>query len=475
MNIKLKYIFCTILLISALGNSSSFGRKVNLSLDGAAFRYDNDKVLWEFYYSFPDTMLTYKYSNSKYSGELLFNVQIKTVDSVEANETWIVTNQLLKPPTEFKSNLVGVKPFILKPNQYSIFISVKDLNDSLTQAQTSFRLVVNKVPQTKLTMSDIQLARVIESDNETTQKWLPMFHKNSLYVVPNPSMEFYDKEPQLKAYAEVYNARTLSPLGYNIYFNVLDGNMKEVFSSPGKSNSISDGMVEMIELPLDALPTGKYYLQIKIAYPPQKETDSVFSLKKFYYLNSNIPPEATSNFIENEAFELSEFSTMSPERVEIEYEMAKYIARADEIDQWESLTENEAKQRFLFKFWKERDPDPSTPINERLEEYHKAIDYANTFFSYGKMKDGWRTDRGRVLLKYGFPTQKDQVPARDNNKPYETWYYDNVQSGVVFNFVDMLGYNNYRLVHSTCLGETYNPDWFSQYVSGDSNNNNYGK
>jgi GWxTD domain-containing protein len=158
---------------------------------------------------------------------------------------------------------------------------------------------------------------------------------------------------------------------------------------------------------------------------------------------------------------------MSDERVELEFQMCKFIASSDEVDKFNMLSQLEAKQRFLYTFWKSRDPDLKTPINENRIEFLKAIEHANTFFSVGDAQSGWKSDRGRVLLKYGFPSQRDEFPADNINRAYEIWHYDYLQGGVRFYFVDILGYKNFQLVHSTAIGEMVNPNWFNDYVPYD--------
>ena len=108
--------------------------------------------------------------------------------------------------------------------------------------------------------------------------------------------------------------------------------------------------------------------------------------------------------------------------------------------------------------------NPNTIINERLVDFRKAADFADRFFHYGLNINGWKTDPGRILLKYGFPTERNQHTAEGNLRAYEEWFYGEIQGGVYFYFVDMHGYNNYILVNSTALNETYNSDWYNQYV-----------
>jgi GWxTD domain-containing protein len=460
LNFKLYYLVL-FLLLQGIDISAKYP---SFSYDYAIFRYDENNVKIELYYSFPDTLLKYKYTGDKYTGELKFEIEISSAIKKEIQDSWIVAQNADKPITEFSSNLVGQRNFILPYGQYSAKLKIKDENDSSTNASYDFRLITGKFPNDKISMSSIQLAQQIEDDTSRTNNWLESFRKNSYFVIPNPMSEYYSIKPQLFAYLEIYNAKSISSEGYYINYKVLDALNREVFVNPRKKNSNSDGVVDIVELPLEVLPTGVFFLQMTLSYPINEVTDSISEWKKFYYFNPQIKPQAQAQFIESESFEASEFSTMFDERINREFDMASCIATRDEKDQFEMLTTTTAKQRFMFRFWNNRDPKPSTIENERLTEFRKAVDFADRFFYYGLNNNGWKTDRGRILLKYGFPGERIQHTAQGNLRAYEEWFYGEIQGGIHFYFVDMLGYNNYILVHSTALNEYSNPDWYNQYV-----------
>ena len=75
---------------------------------------------------------------------------------------------------------------------------------------------------------------------------------------------------------------------------------------------------------------------------------------------------------------------------------------------------------------------------------------------------GHETDRGRIFLKYGYPSQIYEVPSSPSEYPYEIWQYDRIQSFTIRRFIF---YNNtnvtndYRLLHSNMLGEIQNRRW----------------
>jgi len=106
------------------------------------------------------------------------------------------------------------------------------------------------------------------------------------------------------------------------------------------------------------------------------------------------------------------------------------------------LDGNPAEQRRKFlAFWKAQDPTPDTEFNEALEEYFRRVDY--TFFNfYTNREYGWRTDRGRVYIRYGKPTEVSrEFPA--NRPTREIWIYKNLNKRFVFS--DITNTGNYNL------------------------------
>ncbi len=65
------------------------------------------------------------------------------------------------------------------------------------------------------------------------------------------------------------------------------------------------------------------------------------------------------------------------------------------------------REDFLRRFWKERDPTPTTRVNERWLEHCRRVAYANIHFAApGLDLPGWRTKRGEFYIRYGEPRVK---------------------------------------------------------------------
>jgi len=122
----------------------------------------------------------------------------------------------------------------------------------------------------------------------------------------------------------------------------------------------------------------------------------------------------------------------------------EYIARKTEFD---SLQKAEIGQReTLWKqFWKSRDPTPNTEKNEYRDSYYEKINYANNNFG-ASLRPGWKTDMGRVYIKYGQPDEIEKHPFDIDSQPYEIWYY--YQVGLKIIFLDRHGFGDYRIVYA---------------------------
>lgn len=118
----------------------------------------------------------------------------------------------------------------------------------------------------------------------------------------------------------------------------------------------------------------------------------------------------------------------------------KYIASAEENRRLRSASVQD-RERLFREFWKRRDPTPETPQNELMEEYYYRVEYSNERFS--THRSGWETDRGRIFILFGEPTDIERHPFESGSRPYEIWYYHNLNRRFIF--VDHTGFGDYTL------------------------------
>ena len=78
----------------------------------------------------------------------------------------------------------------------------------------------------------------------------------------------------------------------------------------------------------------------------------------------------------------------------------------------------------LYTYWRKQDPTPGTAYNERMAAFYARADYADFNFATTHLLDGVMTDRGKIYLLYGAPTNTERsfLPGES---PVETWTYSN--------------------------------------------------
>ena len=135
------------------------------------------------------------------------------------------------------------------------------------------------------------------------------------------------------------------------------------------------------------------------------------------------------------------------------------IATKEEVAAFKKLTTNEERENFIEYFWRRRDSNPETEVNEYREQYYERIAYANEHFASGV--PGWKTDRGRIYIRWGKPDSVEAHPSGGSynrpsyegggtitSYPFETWFYrhlDGVGDGIEIEFVDPTGTGEYKI------------------------------
>ena len=141
-------------------------------------------------------------------------------------------------------------------------------------------------------------------------------------------------------------------------------------------------------------------------------------------------------------------------------EVEPILTKAD-VDAWNKLKTDAEREQFITEFWRLRDPNPDTEENEYREAYFERFAYVNEHFSSGI--PGYKTDRGRIYLKYGKPDGIESHPSgglyqRENHEgggststyPFERWWYRLLpgRSDIDIEFIDPTGTGEYRIARN---------------------------
>ncbi len=154
------------------------------------------------------------------------------------------------------------------------------------------------------------------------------------------------------------------------------------------------------------------------------------------FIEMNRPEEASEAFYAG----LTQISDSS--NIQRLFFDCKDIGTKQEIARWDGVRGLSDKSDFIKTFWKKRDPNPIDMVNQRFIEHYKRLEYARQHYS--KAAAPWYDDRGLLYVRLGKPDRIYYGRPKDNIKENESWFYDNIKSGLFFDFVEAGSYFEVR-------------------------------
>ena len=454
-----------------LANASGQPLPIQVELDDAVFAYDEEFSLLELYMSFEARALPFERSRSGYLAELPLEVRVfrqsdARLDTTLDQPVWEDDSAVAFALAD--TSMLDVGQFFvhqvrltIQPGVYEVRVRLPA--DSLRhRSEIEIRrevLVPDYFAESRAVLSDITLASELRPADERSNP----FYKSGYVVRPNANQLFGQGLAQLFYYAEAYNTRQVAADDdrYTVYAYLSDANRATPVSGLEQRTrrTVADPDVLVGSFDVSEVPTGSYVL--RLALLSEKNESLAESSHKVYVYNPGIAREQPM-YLE-ETFEVSEYSEMPEGEVTVELDRAAVLASAQEQRRIRALPDLDAKRRFLMEFWRLRDPNPGSPRNEFKDEFDRRIEAANAQFS-NSYRDGWQTDRGRVLVKYGQPSNIDPRLYERETIPHEIWEYSNIpgEGQAFFVFADRTSFGEFELIHSTVTGELSLPNWESE-------------
>jgi GWxTD domain-containing protein len=427
--------------------------------DYAQFGCDSVANSIEIYYSINQSGLTIKQLDTSKYVKCLLNINIK--DSTTGNEVvdkqWQLKYPVDSALTSGERNLVGVLRFDKIPaGIYKCNVSVVDrFNEKNIKTITEF-IHIKPFMKELLALSDLQLASNIVPGSTDTSS---IFYKNTYGITPIPTLVFGQKIPVVFYYFELYE-KMLGDKNSKMNLNckVLNSRNKLYYNYNVLVGRETTERALVGRVPIVNYPTDSYLLKITLI--DSSESRALTSIKKFFVYNPGVKVVDTST-TQQSAVLGSSFGLLSNEECDDIFEKSKYIATRNEIDQYSRLGNEQAKRDFLYGFWKKHAENTEDQAGITYNEFMARVQESNDKFTCLKTP-GWKTDRGRVLIIYGEPSEIERYPNTMDYKPYEIWHYNDVQGGVTFDFADLFGFSDYILLNSTARGEYKDDNWQSR-------------
>lgn len=274
--------------------------------------------------------------------------------------------------------------------------------------------------------------------------------KGALFITAATRPVLTPTQAKLFYYVELYPRATVT---VNVTARVQDGGGRQLAASTAQVAVPAGGGVASSGLDLTGLPPGEYQLVLEAAYPDTTVTrTSGFAMAGF-------ETEAAVSRLSGGRAEADQYSGLAEAQLDSLYEPMVYLLEAGERGVYGGLSV-EGKRNYLRRAWARRDPTPGTPANEEQAAFYERIRDANQRFreSGAGQVVGWRTDRGRILTRFGEPEQIVARPQTGPAPPYEVWKYTRGRPRR-FVFMDETRLGNYVLVYTDERSEPSRPNW----------------
>jgi GWxTD domain-containing protein len=333
--------------------------------------------------------------------------------------------------------------FAARPGKYAIDVTV---TDSATGRVTRERMQIDAY-STAPAASDLLIATSMRDAGPAEQPASGEIRKGAMLIQASGKPALTPQQARLGYYLELYPQRA-ETLTVSVRVKAAQG--AQLVATPGEripiaaGGGVTRGMVD-----LAGLPAGDYRLEVVAVARDTIVRGGSFRMAGF----------ETEAAIAEVGVSDDPFAAMTEAKLDTVYLPLVYLMTSQEQGAYPGLT-LEGKRRWLRLFWNRRDPTPGTPRNEAQEDYYRRIEEANRRYREGGAAQipGWRTDRGRIFIKYGPPDEVLNRPQAGSTRPFEVWKYTRTRS-LKYVFLDQTLFGNYALIWTDDRREPSRPNW----------------
>lgn len=428
------------------------GDQVDSPLGVRAFRFyraEGGETLVTGLIEIPYRLLT---RSAEGGGRLVGDVAVSVKDSAGLelhHSAW----QVKAPPAGGNASVMEVVEFKLAAGSYNLQVTVTD--SAGRPVSRSIPIVAYRSPPP---VSDVVLSPSMRLPEAGDTALAPGERRwSGVILTPAANLRLTPVRSRLFYLLEVYPGHdtTLAMSG-----QVLNDSGRAVLTTaPRQVRVLKGGSVLRGQVDLMGLPAGHYRMAVRLGEGKVEERESEFTMADF------------TETMESEKVRLASlretdagyFGLMNDDQLNEAEAPLIYLTRSDSLAVWKSGLTVQAKRQFLTTFWAARDPSPGTARNEAREAFYQRIDEANRLYTeIGRSKiPGWRTDRGRIAIINGDPSDVlDRRVASGTAPPYLVWRYERGKPRYYL-FADRTGFGSYQLMSTNDLKETGLPGYRS--------------
>lgn len=371
-----------------------------------------DTLLYTHYAKISNDFLQFVFDDSIYLAKYELSLQVLS-DADEIYNGKIIRNTIKADSYKETNNIhqyaIEVISLKLPVDNYTIFLELNDL-ETKEPYQHKYPISLTKAYQKSIELYGFRYFRENMPSNENMTNIFPTFP-----AIRSP------EDSTFRAGFFLYNKNLEQPfhLTYNIFNKQgISIAYDSLYITPNET--LQPIILELTQL----IKFGQYRLALNI-------NNTIDSIQKssFFFVQWDKHP-------------------LSIQSLSDAIEAMIYVMPPRQYKELKNQLESEQKETFA-KYWKERDPTPATEENELEHEFFNRVSVANQkFSSFKEGRQGWKTDRGRIYIVYGPPSDYERPTQEPGSMvQYEIWYYRNLHKRFIF--VDRYGTNEYRLISET--------------------------
>ena len=403
----------------------------------------------------PKTLFQWIDNGENYEFEGVVDVRVFINGNSAAQDVFrILESAIDRPgPAERQINMVQQSRFILTKGSAVFSAAITDLVSKHVHMATK-NVIIRTIDDSYLATSDLLVCTFLKREQLVDENSI---NRNGYTMTPNPSGVFGLGRPMLYAYSEVYGLQDDGGT-YTANYILFERSGKEVFQrGPFVRKKPGESSVETLGFNVMGLLAGRYRLRLEVI---DDQSDQKTFIDREFFVVKEQSTDFNNNFtmildaMEND--ELRDFMDI------VGYFMSasefQTLVRANRIDRIVQLVD----------YFEKRDPDRSTKENEFYNQMNTRLALADQQFS-NRNFSGRKTDRGRVLIRYGRPINIEPYPANEDRYSYEIWHYEDSDDGFIFIFINKDDAGMFEQIHSNHPDEFRNYHWKDMVVRGSTN------
>jgi len=390
--------------------------------------------------------------DTSFQASLAIFLDVFSEDSIIKSDAYVLNSPLYAIKDSLIEDFYEIKRFALEPGKYKLKIEIRDINS------TEERKISGTEPFQIHKMSDaVSISDLVIAEYAFISETESIFQKSGFHIIPMLFNFFSTESNKIPFYYEVYNSHLVEDTIIGVMHKIINTENDEELEEFTTLNRFSTGELfpNFKVIDIEFLASGSYLLELSVV---DRKLNVLSSRSYAFERNNEVLSVINSdNVILNPAFQES----IPNDSIFYYLESLIPISRPAETKNIVATlkTKNIEKcRKHLQAFWIRT---ANVDSYEDWLKYKNQVDFVEKVYA-NNFQEGFETDRGRVYLKYGAPSNIITRETSPSEYPYEIWTYNKIgvfsNKRFVFYNPDLVN-KAYRLLHSDMVGELKNNAW----------------